>query len=283
MILMIKQKLMLIFLVVGLLVNRSEAQLYSGAVSAAAGGTGRASVEPGVAGFLNPAMMVHQKGDQLYTSKADDVFVLALTQNSEGAAIPTSIGFWEKDIREGLVGDRAHKVRDFRVSFAEFVRPSWALGATGHYFQVQNSEETWSQTNVDLGILVTPVPEVGLALVLYNLGAGNPEIPEALRIHRTIGLGFNHLYRDYFRSRVDFISGPEQDFHRATIMIGFESYLNRWVLARFGLSSNTYLNQDVSSLGLGLDLPHFRLNYAFQFVAYNSSEQSHSIDLVIPF
>lgn len=259
----------------------SWAQIYTGAVSAASGGTGRASVEAGSASFLNPAMMVHQKGQQIYTAKSQEEFAIGLTENSEDSPLPTSISYWQKNLDAGAL-EGTYKLQDLRLSFAEFVKAFWAVGITAHVYQAQSEDKTWNQGNLDFGVMVTPVPEVGLAVVFYDLGQGNPEIPEKLRLSPKIGLGFNHLYRDYFRSRVDLVSGPDQNFRRATVMVGFESYLNRWVLARFGMSSNTYLNQDLSSLGFGLDFPNFRLNYAYQFVMNNSKDQRHAIDIVIP-
>lgn len=259
----------------------SGAQVYTGAVSAASGGTGRASVEAGSASFLNPAMMVHQKGQQIYTAKSQDEFAIGLTENSEDSPIPTSVSYWQKNMDNGTL-EGTYKLQDFRLSFAEFVSSLWAVGITAHLFQAQSEEKTWNQGNLDFGMMVTPVPEVGLAVVFYDLGQENSEIPERLRLSPKIGLGFNHLYRDYFRSRVDLVSGPDQNFRRSTVMVGFESYLNHWVLARFGMSSNAYLKQDLSSLGLGLDLPRFRINYAYQFVMNNSKDQRHAIDIVIP-
>jgi hypothetical protein len=162
------------------------------------------------------------------------------------------------------------------------VKSYWAVGITVHGYQVQSEEQTWNHGSLDFGVMVTPVPEVGLALVFYDLGPGNSDIPEKLRLSPKVGLGFNHLYMDYFRSRIDLVSGPDQNFRRATVMVGFESYLNQWILARFGFSSNSYIKQDLSSLGFGLDLPRFRINYAYQFVTTNSKDQRHAIDIVIP-
>ncbi|MBL7670216.1 MAG: hypothetical protein JNM39_06995 [Bdellovibrionaceae bacterium] len=275
-----KQQLLIIFAFC-LQAGTTWSQIYTGAVSAAAGGTGRASVEPGSASFLNPAMMVHQKGQQIFTAKSQDEFAIGLTDNSEDSLIPTSVSYWQKSVDNGTL-DGTYKLQDFRLSFAEFASTYWAVGLTAHVYQAQSEEKTWNQGNLDFGVMVTPVPEVGLAVVFYDLGQENSEIPEKLKLSPRIGLGFNHLYRDYFRSRLDLVSGPEQNFRRSTVMVGFESYLNQWILARFGMSSNTYLKQDLSSFGLGLDLPRFRINYAYQFVLNNSKDQRHAIDIVIP-
>jgi hypothetical protein len=136
---------------------------------------------------------------------------------------------------------------------------------------------------LDIGFGFTPAPNIGLALVVYDLGSVNSEIPEEFQIASSVGVGFQHIYRDTFRTRVDIVSGPDQNFGRSIAMLGFESYLNQWVIFRGGTQSNHYLGQDLYSLGIGFDLPLFRANYAFQFVASDSKDQRHSVDLSIPF
>lgn len=281
----------------------SGAQIFAGAVSHSTGGTGRASVDPGTATFLNPASMVHQTGEQIYTASAGGEIVVGLAENTNDSAIPMAITYWQKT--QELSGDNSiYRLQDIRLSFAEFVKSVWAVGITGHYYQVRadladQTSETWNQAKFDLGLMVTPISEIGLALVFYDLGPSNSQIPEALRLTPKIGFGFNHLYRSFFRSRVDLLSGPEHNFGKSTVMIGCESYLNRWILGRFGMSSNTFLKEDITSLGMGLDFPLFRLNYGVQFVATGSGEQArdqageqtreqtreqrHAVDLVVPF
>ena len=262
------------------------AQIYTGAVSASAGGTGRATVDAGTASFLNPAALVHQKGRQIYTAFGKDDMAVSLNENSPDSALPTSFAYWQKNSTLLAATPNSldkYKQQDIRLSIAEFVKTIWAVGLTGHYYQVQNQEKTLGQWNVDLGLTVTPVPNIGFALIFYDMGGVNNQIPEELRLLPKVGLGFHHIYREYFRSRMDLVSGPNEDFRKSTLMLGFETYLNQWVITRFGYQNNTYLKQDLLSLGFGFDLPKFRTNYAYQFVASDSKDQRHSVDLAIPF
>lgn len=256
----------------------AHAEIYTGAVSASAGGTGRASVDAGVSSFLNPAMIVHQKGRQVYTGWTKDEMLVSLTENSEDAALPSSLGFWQKQNENSI------KQQDFRVSFAEFVRGIWALGITGHYYQVVGSEKTYSQGLIDIGLAVTPVPDVGLALVFYNLGGSKlDELSPELRINKKVGVAFNHIYQNFLRTRIDLVSGEDQEWRKSTLMLGLETYINKWVVSRLGYQNNSYLKEDLMSLGLGFDLPKFRLNYAYIYNSTNSKDQRHAVDITIPF
>lgn len=262
----------------------SQAQMYGGAISASAGGTGRAAVESGTAGFINPAMLVHQRGRQFYTALTQDNLALSFTENTDDSPIPSSLGYWQKttEIVKGSTST-PYKLQDLRLSLAEFVKGGLSVGITGHYYQVQGPLKVPGQGNLDIGFGFTPAPNIGLALVVYDLGSVNSEIPEEFRIASSVGVGFQHIFRDTFRTRVDIVSGPDQNFGKSTAMLGFESYLNQWVIFRGGTQSNHYLGQDLLSLGIGFDLPLFRANYAYQFVATDSKDQRHSVDLSIPF
>lgn len=262
----------------------ASAQVYSGAISASAGGTGRAAVDAGTAGFLNPAMLAHQRGRQVYTAWTQDVLAVSLSENMEESTIPSSFAYWQKKselISNGVASSFAQQ--DLRLALAELIKNGWSVGLTAHYFQVKSTTKSWNQANLDLGIAVTPVANMGLALVLYDLGPTNKEIPEELQLTPKVGLGFHHIFKEYFRTRIDIVSGPGQNFAKSTVMLGFENYLNQWVIFRVGTQNNKFLNEDLLSLGIGFDLPKFRLNYAYQFVATNSKDQRHSVDLAVPF
>lgn len=289
-------KLFLFLLV--LLPLKGLGQVYTGAVSAAAGGTGRASVDSGVGNFLNPAMLVHQRGQQVYTAFQRRNFALAYSDNTRETPVPSGLSYWQKQLEledSGII----YSLKDFRLTFAEMFAHIWAVGFTVHYYQVQGQDRTWGSLKGDLGFMVSPHPNFGLAAVVYDLGSKPSDAPESLWIRPKVGLGFNHVFRDYFRSRLDIVSGPEDEFGRFTVMAGVESYMNKWVITRFGYQENQYSEQYVWSLGFGFDLPRFRLNYALRSisdserglrtisVAQNNEDKKgevqHLIDLAIPF
>lgn len=254
--------------------------LNGGAVSSAAGGTGRASVDAGTPSLLNPAMLVHLKGRQIYTAYEKDTLVVGLSENSKEVAIPTSISYWQKKPQVATTQDEV-LTQDFRLTVAEFIQRLWAVGVTAHYFQVRTPEKTLGQGNIDLGFSVTPVPDIGMALVFYNLGQENKDIADEHRLYQQVGIGFNHIYRDYFRSRLDILSGRNQNFSESTLMLGIESYMNQWTIIRLGYLQNTFLRRSGWTAGFGFDLPKFRINYAYQ--SLTQEENRHSVDMAIPF
>jgi hypothetical protein len=120
-----------VFLFIYVSANVAGAQVYNSSVSVAAGGTGRAAVEPGDASFLNPAVLVHLGGRYLFTSFGKNEFAAALSDNTKESTIPASFSYMQKSTQKTSHGDL--KENDFAISLAEFVVDKWSVGLTGHY------------------------------------------------------------------------------------------------------------------------------------------------------
>ncbi|WP_413612808.1 hypothetical protein [Bdellovibrio sp. HCB-110] len=262
-----------VFLFVYLIVNAASAQVYNSSISAATGGTGRAAVESGDASFLNPSTLVHLKGHYFFSSFAEDEFAITLSDNSPDSFLPAALGYVNKksDVAQGDL-----EFSDINLSLAEFFMDKWALGVTGHYYEFKLPNSSYRQVNGDLGLIYTPKSHIGWALVVYNIMGENKDIPEAIRPKTTVAGGFNYIYKAMVRFRVDATS-------ESVYMAGLETYLNQFIITRFGYSNDTDDQRELITAGVGFKGPRFALNYAYQGNPQNSGDYRHSVDLEIPF
>lgn len=263
-----------VFLLVYVSANLASAQVYNSSVSVATGGTGRAAVEPGDANFLNPAALAHLGGRYLFTSFATNEFAASLSDNTKESTLPASFNYVQKSSQ---VTSHGHlKENDFGISLAEFVVNQWSLGLTGHYLSQELPTSSYHTVNADLGILYTPIPDVGIGLVGYNLFGENGDAPSELRHKATVAAGFNYIYKSMVRVRADVDS-------ESVVGLGLETFLNRFIVTRFGYSDDLNDPRNLLSAGLGFSGPRFRLNYAYFGNVQKSSDYRHSVDLIIPF
>lgn len=254
-------------------VNNALAQVYTSSVSAATGGTGRAAIEPGDTLLLNPATLPHLKGRFLFGSFAKDELAVSLSDNTEESTLPAGVSFVQKksDISMGEL-----KQQDLALSLAEFVVNKLSVGLTGHYLQQKVLAASYTQTNADLGFMFTPNSNVGLGLVVYNVLGEKTDVPKELREKTSVAAGFNYIYHDTIRFRVDATS-------KSVFATGLETYLNKFFITRLGYSNDTENERQLLTAGFGFNGPRFQINYAYQANTQKSGDYRHSVDLIIPF
>jgi hypothetical protein len=220
-------------------------------------------------------------------SYAKDELAVSLTDNTEESTLPGGLGFVQETVQANVGGVTSDvKFQDIAVSLAEFVKGAFSMGLTGHYLQstVDNAAKSkYVQANADLGFSYILSENIGLGAVFYNLAGAPDNVPESLRQHRSAGVGFNYIYKEFFRYRFDFVSGPEYHMDQAGFMTGFESFLSEFMVWRLGYQNDNSLHRNLVTTGIGFNGPKFALNYAYQANTKESKDNRHSIDLQIPF
>lgn len=263
-----------VFLTLYLSASIALAQAYNSSISSATGGTGRAAIEAGDVSFLNPAALVHLRGQHFFSSFAQDEFAVSVSDNSGNSAFPGALAFVKK---QKTFSTGKADMMDISFSVAEFAVEKFAMGLTAHYIEHRIKDgESSHQMNADLGFIYTPEPYIGLGLVAYNLVPDNSEIPKELRTKTTVGAGFNYIYRATWRGRLDVDS-------ESVVMAGIETYVTRYFITRFGYSDDLDDKRQLLTAGVGFKGPRFAINYAYEGNPQISADYRHSVDLAVPF
>lgn len=274
---------------ISLLLCSSFAKAYVGSVSAATGEAGIATVEASENPFGNPAGLGFVKGyyftagfgAQTKSSVgSSQELAVSLTDNMKDTLVPTSFSYVQQNVTPEL-GSAALR-RDFRLSFGNFIRPGFGFGLAIVHDADQLETNKYAQTNVQVGFLVAPNSDLGLAALLENVVPTDKDIPESYRLKQTTALGASWNFKRLFRFRSDVTSAPGNSFGKPTFAAGMESYLNRWMVIRLGFQKNTELEANLFTGGVGFIGPKFGFHYAYQNSPQKEALTRHSVDLAVP-
>lgn len=279
------QNALLIFC--GLILAHS-AQAFVGSVTAATGDAGIAAVESSEAPFSNPAAIAYLKGYYFtlgYGSSSQGTagssgLALSITENMKDTTIPTSIAYSQTEVKD-LAGQKVYS-KDFRLSVGNFLFSNMALGLGVRHKSDELPQERFGQTNLDMGILWAPTESFGMAAVLESLVPPSSGVPEPIRLNQTTAVGATFNFRKFVRIKADITSQTNNSFNKPTIGAGMESYMNKWMILRWGLAKNNELDANLYTAGLGWVLPRFGLHYAYQNSPQDETLTRHSVDLAIP-
>lgn len=259
----------------------ASAQTNSSAVAMATAGAGRAAIVPNEAASLNPATLAHLRGRDLHSAYFGDEWSVGLSENSYDTVIPAAFKF---NRRKWKSGSKEYIESDLRLAMGQFLAERWAFGVTAHQRDFQLGEASWKGINVDVGTMLVFNRRFSTALVFYDLFSPRADdLPSELRPSARTGIGATLLLSELVRLRVDHLTGPEHTWTRGTTMLGYESFISQWLVVRMGLQSNREREIELATAGFGLELPRFRLNYAYQTGITTGLEDVHSVDLGIPF
>lgn len=262
------------------LVSKAQTSTIS-ATSAATAGSGRASVEAIDVHSLNPANLVHLRDRDVHAVGANNASLVGLTDNSKENIVAGAASFDHTKVGK----DEAAVINeDYRLTGAQFAAEHFAIGISGHMLQSKQTDgSVWKQWNGDVGLSWAPTHVLGFALVGYDLLKAKEDVPTEVRVRSQIGFGTQYIWRDFVRLRADLVTGPGEDWTKRSLRLGYESYMNKFALLRFGLAEDRNAGTRFFGAGLGLELPKFRLNYAYQGGIQGDFENRHSVDLGIPF
>lgn len=267
----------------------SLAHAYVGSVSAATGETGSAAVEATENPFGNPAGLAFINGyyftagfgSQVQSSVGSNQDLsVSLTDNMKDTIVPASLSYVQTNVLPE-VGDDALQ-RNFKLSFGNFLQPGFSLGLGIVHQDDRLEQESYQQTNAQIGILMAPSKDLGFAAVFDNLIPPDEDVPEAYRQKQTMTLGASMNFKRLFRFKADVKSSSSNSFNKPTAGLGMESYLNRWLVIRLGGARNTEAEANLFTAGMGFVGPKFGLHYAYQNSPQEEAMTRHSVDMAIP-
>ena len=242
-------------------------------IANATGGAGVATVEVGESSFMNPAALMHLKGRYLYTSFQHHLYAISLTENDKESAVPGAFSYFADD-----------DLQFFSLSLADFVYENIAFGISATYWQAEFDPQHKRTTNINAnaGIIWTPFKEFGIGFAAENMLGSKDEFKQNGRLIPTSRVGFNYVYHEWFRWRLDFVTQTNNNWKTWIPQTGTETYINKFFILRAGVSKPPGLKESWSA-GFGFDLPRFKIDYATIWHANGGKEQRHSVDLSVPF
>ncbi len=268
-----------------------KAQTFNGVISRSIGGAGRAAVDPLDVGRLNPAGLVHlrnysfggQYREQNFSSDADGLlWSINVSDGSDGAAFPGAFTFEKRFVYT----QRGRQEQDhYFVSLGQYLIENLSMGLTLHHLRTRaQQDDTTSMVNVDVGLLWTPAPWLGLGLVGYNLAGAKDGVPALANLYPSLGLGTHVILDELFRMRLDYMQQLEENTHsRGHLMAGFESMVYQWVVLRAGWYEDGLAQSRGWTAGLGFDGPRLKANVSLEAPLSGSRETRYGVDMLVQF
>lgn len=270
----------------------SQAQFQTGPIASATGGAGRASLDPGEAGLLNPASVAHLR--RYYFSgnygmgqheRDGDMrqYGLLLADGTEGNTFPGSLSYTRRTLeRKGGVTETQS---DIQLALAEFFSDRIAMGFAAHR---QTNEVTsggdHTQYNGHVGLMLTPLDNLGFGAVIYDFIPPRDSVPSGIRTVPTFAVGTNLIIQKILYLRLDLVR-PDLDNpnRRTNVMGGIDTYFREDFAARVGVMALETKDQTYFTAGLGYKGPKLSVDYTYQKDTRVADSGRHLFDLWLPF
>lgn len=305
------------FFIVVLVGERLEAKMIYGPAVRGVGGAGRASSIPLEGVLLNPSLLprFHDyylgsfwSEGSLSKKQYFGEFGVMLSDSTADKLFPAAAAFF----RRRYFDSDHHSVseNEYRISFAGEFNKKVSIG-----FTVDRLESTHSlfgkkiQHNADVGVHYIPIPELGLALVGYNILRPPSSVPDVVRLKREFGFGSYYSFSNFLGLHFDFLKSVESVHSSANSlaiaagpkgsaasgynspvynpsgwrwMFGLGSLFSEFWIARLGTVIDDIHSQRLVSVGFGFLGPRLTLDYSFENEV-RTGGQYHAVDLRIVF
>jgi hypothetical protein len=288
---MTRMKLFLVFSSILFLTPLALAQSFTGPAASGTGGAGRAAIEGSESAIINPATLGYMDRYHMTLPFSEgshpsegysQTYGAILTDGTADKMFPGALAYLKsRDIRGGVESKR----QDIHLALADRATKFFAVGLAGHYrtFEQINSVK-YNQTNMDLGALLTPLENVGLAFVAYNILSGDEKVPVSIRDVPTFAVGANFIYEEAFAARVDAVRPDKfNPLHRTDLQAGLQMTFMESFAVRGGCNWKETANQTWLTGGLGYIGPRLSFNYAYNQDLRHSEGVRHIVDLWMSF
>ncbi len=272
---------------------QARAQFFTGPISSATGGAGRAALDPSEAGLLNPASVAHLNTYNISGSyglghhdKDGDFkqWSILASDGSEGASFPGALSYVRRTV-EPLRGGVKNTQSDIQLSLAELMGERIAFGVSAHRRSDElSSGQDHVQYNGHLGLLVTPLDFLGIGIVAYDIVPASDSVPESVRVVPTFALGSNLIIQKILHFRLDLVRPDKFNPGRRTdVMVGIDSYFRPDFAMRVGGLFKETEDRTFFTAGLGYKGPKLSFDYTFQKDVRVADSYRHLFDLWLPF
>lgn len=286
----------------------SKASLdFNSSVNAGGGGGGRAAIEAYGAALSNPAILSKLSNQQFSSSFIEDQMVLSFTDSSPTNLFAGGLTFkenrsWDlldKDRKPGessaeesrQPGQKRPSLQRFSVSVSDRFAERFGFGLNINMWNYRDGlsdrKERESSYNFDVGFIWAPLAknnDLSVATIFSNIANQGEKI-----VSEKSAIAASYVFNQFVRFRYDLESAEKFDFETPSHMLGFESYLNDWIVWRLGYKTGAELkaseervarkDSNLWTAGLGFAGPKLGLHYAFIQETQFAKESRHSIDL----
>lgn len=271
----------------------AHAQYFTGPISSALGGTGRAATEAEEGQFLNPAILPHAREFSSAIFYADGemgkglgqtVMGVGFVDNTEGVLIPGGLTYLKT--RRTFPDKPPVNEQYGLVAIGGFLARHFTGGLSIHYRDIVEEggldASVWNST---LGLLFAPQPDWGIGLTWdHFLTEDSDKLPKHLRDMPELGLGAVYLYNEIFRFRLDVAKALEKDVQRKyRFGFGIETFTSSFLAVRVGAERDEIADKTFVSAGWAFAGPRLKLDYSFKNDVRNGNGAMHSVDFRVPF
>ena len=271
----------------------AHADLYTGPISSAMGGTGRAAMDAAEGGFLNPALtpLVKQyEIDAFYEDGTLDpsqhhiAAGLGAADNSPGVLFPAEAHYVLLR-NTGLTNTPANGELWHVATGQALMQGHFAWGFSVYRLTYTGlAMPTTVQWNYSLGTLFMITPDIGVAYVLNNLAKPGSDVPQGLRQDLQQALGFFAGVSDVLRIRVDVTRNEVFNPNKGMVyMLGLESLAGSNFIMRLGYRYDDQELQNYMTAGLCYNGPRLKVDYSFEKNLVGTSGALHGVDIRVPF
>lgn len=255
-----------------------KAQNTSGAVSVATGGAGVGVIDFVDGALLNPSIIPFFPTKQVSLSYSSSRFSGALVDHGKDALFPAGLAYEHQS-------NDTFKNTIYHLILAYPLGQRFSVGANFHYNQLKflASDVVYAQTLVNIGMIWQATKSWTVGLVHKDIALTDTDLPDSVDHVATTTLGFGYVYETFAQFRFDIESVERQPSGRYIYKVGLETYVNEWIITRFGYRNDNIASLNYGTAGLGFAGPQFGLHYAYQWEANNTVDPLHVIDLSFPF
>jgi hypothetical protein len=270
----------------------SHAQYLTGPVASAGGGAGRAAAEDDEPIFINPAALVHGSvfSSSLFFAdgyeakqQRDTWYGVSVADNSEDVLFSGGFTFVQRHRTFEFLPTRDEQF--YQASMGRFVLPHLALGLSVNYLISDiEGDKKYEQWDGNIGAHYNPTPEIGLAIVFYNVGPRDHDVPLVIQNFDKVSVGTYYIFRQYFRLRADFSQQQEVNpDKKMQYQIGGETEVSKFWFVRAGFDKDELTGVKLLTAGFTFDGPRIKLDYFYRKNSDFSEGAMHGVDLRLPF
>lgn len=269
----------------------SSSAYFTGPVSSAMGGAGRAAVEPVESHFRNPAVVAHAPQIDMGVYYQDGyrapqnhetTYGFSIVDNTEEIICPGAVGYLQN--RRAIAGTYINE-KYIQGSLGGFIVPQLSFGIAGVYVNhdIENGK-TFKQWDGMFGFLYTPTSNLGLAFTYAYFLEPPKDLPAMLVLQPTISLAGHYIFEEFLRLRLDLSRWEKNnDDKKWIIEAGIETKMPEFFVFRIGSQWNDIERRSYITAGLGFDGPRLKIDYSFQKMRGVEGYTMHGVDMRVPF